>query len=80
MNWNSWIRQTHRWLSITFTVCVIANFVVLGQKEIALWVGLFTLLPLGLLLFTGLYLFVLPHASKWRGRRATRLASQPVGE
>ena len=63
------IRQTHRWLSIAFTLTVIANFVVLGQKEIALWVGLFTLLPLGLLLFTGLYLFVLPYAAKWRSGR-----------
>lgn len=25
MNWNHWIRQTHRWLSIAFTVTVIAG-------------------------------------------------------
>ena len=25
MNWNKWIRQTHRWLSIAFTVAVIVN-------------------------------------------------------
>jgi hypothetical protein len=29
------------------------------------------LLPLALLLFTGLYLFVLPYATKWRSRRRT---------
>ena len=30
------IRQTHRWLSIVFTVTVIANFVLLGlNKQIA---------------------------------------------
>ena len=26
MNWNSWIRQVHRWVSIAFTVTVAANF------------------------------------------------------
>jgi hypothetical protein len=37
----------------------------------AVWIGLLALLPLAVLLFTGLYLFALPYASKWRrGRRA----------
>ena len=73
MNWNKLIRETHRWLSIIFTVLVIANivvnFVAVGQKELALWVGLLTLLPIALLLFTGLYLFGLPYATKWRSGR-----------
>ena len=30
MNWNSSIRQFHRWVSIVFTVTVIANFVALA--------------------------------------------------
>jgi hypothetical protein len=47
-------------------LAVIANLVVLGREQIAVWVGLFTLLPLALLLLTGLYLFVLPYAAKWR--------------
>jgi hypothetical protein len=67
LNWNKWVRQIHRWLSMAFTVCVIANFVVMGRGKIALWVGLFTLLPLALLMITGLYLFVLPYATKWSG-------------
>ena len=29
--WNTWVRQIHRWLSIAFTVTVIANFVALAQ-------------------------------------------------
>jgi hypothetical protein len=63
-----WIRQTHRWLSVAFALAVIANFAVMGQG--ALWVGLLTLVPLALLLLTGLYLFVLPYAARWRsGRR-----------
>ena len=27
MNWNKWIRQTHRWVSIAFTLAVIVNFI-----------------------------------------------------
>jgi hypothetical protein len=66
LNWNAWIRQIHRWLSIAFTVAVVANLVAMLQEKQALWVGLLALLPLILLLLTGLYLFVLPHAAKWR--------------
>ena len=69
MNWNTWVRQIHRWLSIAFTVAVIINVVALVQKEPAVWVGLLALLPLALLLLTGLYLFVLPYAAKWRNAR-----------
>ena len=71
MNLNSLIRQIHRWLSIAFTLAVIATFVALGQTEPVVWVSYLPLLPLALLLFTGLYLFVLPYATKWRsGRRS----------
>ena len=66
MNWNKWVRQIHRWLSITFTLFVIANFIVLGKGQIAFWVGVLTLAPLALLLLTGLYLFVLPYLNKRR--------------
>ena len=72
MNWNKWFRQTHRWLSIAFTVGVIVNGVAVIQKKYTVWVGLLALLPLALLLFTGLYLFALPYAAKWgSGRRLT---------
>jgi len=63
LNWNHWIRQTHRWLSIAFTVTVIATFVALAQKEPVVWVSYVPLAPLALLLLTGLYLFVLPYAA-----------------
>ena len=69
MNWNNWIRQSHRWLSIAFTVTVIANFVAMGLGQPPSWVVYAPLLPLFLLLFTGLYMFVLPYAAKWRGER-----------
>ena len=71
MNWNKWVRQTHRWLCIAFTVAVIVNIVALRREKPAVWVGLLALFPLALLLFTGLYLFVLPYATKWRRGRRT---------
>src|SRR5690242_14166981 len=66
LSWNTWIRQIHRWLSIAFTLAVIANLVVMMQGMQVLWVGLLALFPLILLLLTGLYLFALPYAAKWR--------------
>ena len=66
MKWNNWIRQIHRWVSIAFTVAVIINIVALVRKEQAAWIGLLALVPLILLLVTGLYLFALPYASRWR--------------
>ncbi len=70
MNWNHGIRQFHRWVSIVFTLTVIANFVVMTQGPPPAWVTYSPLLPLALLLFSGLYMFVLPYAARWRiGRR-----------
>ena len=66
MDWNKWVRQVHRWLSIVFTVTVIANFAAMGLGEPPPWVVYSPLLPLFLLLFTGLYMFVLPYTTKWR--------------
>ena len=70
MNWNTWIRQSHRWLSIAFTVTVIANFIALAQGNgmPPPWVTYSALPPLALLLFSGLYLFALPYATRWRSR------------
>ena len=74
MNWNRWVRQTHRWLSIAFTVSVIGTFVALRQEKPAVWVSYVPLFPLALLLLTGLYLFVLPYAAKWRQPRGRQVA------
>jgi hypothetical protein len=74
MNWNKWIRQIHRGVSIAFTVTVIANFIALAQGGGGMPPPLVTyspLLPLAFLLFTGLYLFVLPYATRWRSSRRT---------
>jgi ABC-type polysaccharide/polyol phosphate export permease len=67
---SKWIRQIHRWLAIAFTVTVIMNIVALsvGGKQPADWITYSPLLPLALLLLTGLYLFVLPYAARRRAR------------
>ena len=72
MNWNSWTRQIHRWLSIFFTVTVIANFVAMTQGTPPAWVTYSPLFPLAFLLLTGLYLFALPYAARWRSGRIAR--------
>ena len=71
------IRQSHRWVSIVFTATVIANFVAMTQGQPPAWVTYAPLLPLAVLLFSGLYLFVLPYAAKRRGARRTA-TSLPV--
>lgn len=65
-----WIRQSHRWLSIIFTLTVIANFAAraLQAGEPAPWLTYSPLPPLFLMLFTGLYLFVLPYTRKRRAQ------------
>ena len=71
MNWNKWIRQVHRWLSIAFTLTVLANFAAMTQGPPPAWITYSPLFPLALLLLSGLYLFVLPYAAKRRSARST---------
>jgi cellulose synthase/poly-beta-1,6-N-acetylglucosamine synthase-like glycosyltransferase len=67
MTWSKWIRQGHRWLSILFTITVIANFATMAMGQPPAWIVYSPLLPLFLLLFSGLYMFVLPYIGKGRG-------------
>jgi cellulose synthase/poly-beta-1,6-N-acetylglucosamine synthase-like glycosyltransferase len=71
MNWRHWIRQSHRWLSIVFTVTVMANFVAraVDPGQPLPWITYSPLPPLFLMLFSGLYLFALPYTTKWRSRQ-----------
>jgi hypothetical protein len=57
-------------VSIAFTVTVIANFVALarGTGMPPPWITYSPLLPLALLLFSGLYLFALPYVVKRNSR------------
>jgi hypothetical protein len=69
LDWNGWVRQVHRWLSIAFTATVVANFVAMALGEPPLWLVYSPLPVLALLLFSGLYMFALPHAARWRRPR-----------
>jgi hypothetical protein len=63
MAWNKWIRQIHRWLSIVFTLTVLGNFAAMAFGQPPIWLVYAPLVPLFLLLFTGLYMFALPYLS-----------------
>jgi hypothetical protein len=60
------IRQFHRWISIIFTMAVIANFVTMAIGKPPMWLVYSPLPPLFLLLFTGLYMFALPYVARRR--------------
>ena len=72
MTWNRFIRQFHRWISILFTLTVIANFVLMGLGLPPGWVTYAPLPPLFLLLFSGLYMFVLPYT--FRGGKGQQVS------
>lgn len=61
-----WIRQTHRWLSMLFTLTVLANIAVMSVREgqPPPWITYSPLLPLAILMISGLYLFWLPYRKK----------------
>ena len=69
MNWNHWMRQIHRWLSVVFTLTVVANFAAMTQGPPTPWVTYSPLPPLFLMLATGLYLFALPYIARRSGGR-----------
>jgi hypothetical protein len=66
---NMWVRQIHRWLSIVFTLAVIANIVAMTMQTQAVWIGFLALVPLIPMLITGLYLFALPYLGRRDGAR-----------
>jgi hypothetical protein len=70
MNWAKWIRQCHRWLSIVFTLAVVANFGAMAVGTPPPWIVYSPLPPLFLMLATGLYLFFLPYAARRKKRVA----------
>ena len=68
MSWNVRVRQFHRWMSVVFTLAVLATFIALAQEKPVVWVSYLPLAPLGLLWLTGAFLFVLPYTSRRRGQ------------
>lgn len=61
---STFVRQAHRWISMLFVLTVIANFAFRASGEPPAYVTYSPLLPLFLLIFSGIYLFVLPFVSK----------------
>ena len=51
---------------MVFAVSVIVTFIALAMKPPIVWVSYVPLAPLAFLAFTGLYMFALPYAAKWR--------------
>lgn len=66
---SKWIRQFHRWTSIVFVATIIITSIALAQAEPIIWVSYIPLVPLFLLLATGLYLFALPYLQRRRAGR-----------
>jgi hypothetical protein len=58
---------------MAFTAGVTIYIVAMTRGQPAAWLGLLALIPLILLLLTGLYLFALPYVAK---RRVTRRAGE----
>jgi heme A synthase len=69
LSWNRWIRQTHRWLSVAFTLVVLINGVAVVRGKYTNSLGLMAVAVLALMFLTGAYLFVLPYAARWRSAR-----------
>ncbi|QIG48310.1 hypothetical protein G5V57_11590 [Nordella sp. HKS 07] len=69
MNWNKLIRQGHRWLSLIFTVTVIANVIAVATGQTMEWLYMLPLPPLLVMMITGLYMFFLPYVRKTQGQR-----------
>ncbi|HKW17776.1 MAG TPA: hypothetical protein VJO35_09735 [Terriglobales bacterium] len=67
---NKWIRQIHRWFSVVLTLAMIVNIVAIAEKKYTNSVGILAVVPFAFLFITGLYLFLLPYAAKWRGARS----------
>jgi hypothetical protein len=56
---------------MAFTVAIVINIVAVLHGKYTYKVGLLAVLPLAFLFFTGLYLFVLPYATRWRSGQRT---------
>ncbi|MBZ6076321.1 hypothetical protein [Microvirga puerhi] len=67
---NMAIRQIHRWVSLAFTLAVVAIFTGPALGTMPEWFYYLPAFPLVLLLPSGLYLFVQPYVGKRRRGRS----------
>ncbi len=62
MTFHHFARQSHRWLSILFTAMSLVLWAMLGfGAEVPQWAYFLPLLPLALMMLTGLYMFFRPY-------------------
>ena len=76
MTRNGWIRQTHRWLSLAFTLAVLANIAMNLAGTPSVLVGLLALVPLIPLMLTGLWLFARPWLTRRDAQKGAGLQEQ----
>lgn len=69
MNWQRAIRTTHRWLGVTLIVLTVANIIAYGTGNAMDWLTYLPLLPLFLLMISGLWMFVQPYLGKGQPAR-----------
>jgi len=62
MTLSAFARLSHRWLSMLFTLMSVALWLSLGMGiTLAQWVYFAPLLPLALMMVTGVYMFLRPY-------------------
>lgn len=59
-----WIRQAHRWLGIVLTLAILGNFLAMAFGPPPAVVVYFPLVPLALLIVSGLYMFLRPYLTR----------------
>jgi hypothetical protein len=64
------IRKFHRAVSMIFMATVVFTAVALTANSSMVWVSYVPLLPLFVLMGTGVYMWFLPHVARRRARRA----------
>jgi hypothetical protein len=61
-------------VSVAFVAAVVFTSIAIGKKLPIAWAPYAPLLPLALLAVTGVYMFFLPYAARWRNVAARRPA------
>ena len=68
MNRNNWIRRSHRWVAMFFTLLVVANMAAYSFGPPPAWLTYAPLLPLFLLMLGGMVLFFQPYRARRQAR------------
>jgi hypothetical protein len=69
---SAYFRKLHRGVAMLFTLLVAANFAAMAIGQVPLWLTYSPLLPLLLLLASGLVMFFQPYVARRRSAQGTR--------